>query len=89
MPFQFRRLRIQNIILLAFGVLSALFLLVKYLSHARSTVSVPQVTYHAPSDVVLVTVFRDVEDAGIRDHVVKNREDYAKKHGKEPSLQWL
>jgi hypothetical protein len=71
-------------VLLGFGVASILFLLFKYLGHGHSTTSVPQVTYHGPADVVLVTVFRDAEDAGIREAVIKNREDYAKKHG-EPT----
>lgn len=81
-----RRKQLKAVALLAFAVLSVLFLLSHLFASGTSSASVPAGT----ASVVIVTVLdrAALSDSYIK-KVVHNREDYAKRHGKPspPELQ--
>jgi hypothetical protein len=81
--FQLRQIRPQFAALIALGVLAILYLLFNLFGASSShLISIPIGSAYGSSDVVLVTVFRDVEDEAIREQVIQNRKEYAEKHGR-------
>jgi hypothetical protein len=80
--FSIRRMRQQSVALTVVGFIAIIYLLCWIFGHSSSGLpSIVSTGYHTGADVVIVTAFRDDEDKSIQEHIIRNREQYAEKHG--------
>jgi hypothetical protein len=78
-------MRPQFIAIILLGAFAMIYLLSTLFGHSTSRTSLiipTNIRTGSGSDVVIVTAFKDGEHDPIYEQVSKNREDYAKKHGK-------
>jgi hypothetical protein len=79
-PFQVRKTKKSFVAIVAIGIFAILWLLYS-LIHSSPLAGLASVALARGTQVVLVTCFRDPEDMALKEAIIANREDYAKRHG--------
>jgi hypothetical protein len=79
-PFQVRRTGKSFIAIVAIGGFAILWLLYS-LVHRSPLSGLALAALVRGTQVVLITCFRDPEDLELKEGIIANREDYAKRHG--------
>jgi len=78
-----KRIRPRFIALTILGAFAFLYILIQLFGHSKPGIPsfVSLGNHYDGADVLLVTSFKDGEDDAIKEEVIKNRKEYAKKHG--------